>query len=636
VVLSSAFRRVLIERYGVSPWRIRVEPPGVDLEHFSPGDRSSARNALGLEGCPFVAVCVRRLVPRMGLDVLVDAWAHVLAELPSGARLMVAGEGPLHKELDEQVTRLGLEGSVCLLGRVDDDALVALYQAADVGIVPTRAFEGFGLVITEAAACGTPTIVTRVGGLPETVAHLDRSLVVPPGDAPALGRRIVAATRAGGLPARSTTRRFAESHSWVGVVERHRVICREITESRPDRDRIRVVYLDHVAQLSGGELALLHLVPHLSAVEPHVVLAEDGPLAEALGQAGVSVEVLPMNERARSLRKASATPGQFPAAALLSTVGYVWRLARRLRRLQPDLVHTNSLKAGVYGSLAARIAGVPVVWHVRDRIAPDYLPAPAPMLLRLMIRRLAAGVIANSQTTMQTLGPQSRAEVVHSVVPSLSAPVAPQPDRPLTVGMIGRLAPWKGQDLCLRAFAEAFPASGARCVFVGAALFGEGAFERALSTLARELGVAERVDFRGFRLDVGAELRHMDMLVHASLIPEPFGQVVLQGMSARVPVIAPNAGGPAELITHGVDGVLYPMGDQAALAAAMRALADDPDRRVRIASAAVERVVDYTPAAVAAQTQRLYHDVIATHRTPGSGGPRGPSAWIRLRSEADG
>lgn len=618
VVLSSAFRRLLVERYGVSPWRVRVEPPGVDLERFSPGDRDLARERLGLDASPFVAVCVRRLVPRMGLDVLIDAWAQALPELPAQARLLVAGDGPLRGELEERIVRSGLQDSVRLLGRVDDDALVDLYRAADVGIVPTRSFEGFGLVVIEAAACGTPTIVTRAGGLPEAVAGLDPSLAVPAGDVPALAVRIARAAHTGGLPSRPATRSFAEGYAWRGVVERNRAVHREALAPETAERRIRVVYLDHVAQLSGGEIALLRLVPHLTEVEPHVILAEDGPFADELVQAGVSTEVLPMAERARGLRKDSVTPRTVRPAIVLAAAGYILRLALRLRRLRPDLVHTNSLKAGVYGSIAARLAGVPVVWHVRDRLTSDYLPAAAVWMVRIMTRRLTAAVIANSQATMNTLDPRAQPVIISSVVPEVPIAPAREPREPgpLTVGMIGRFAPWKGQDLFLRAFADAFPDGDTRCVLVGAALFGEHDFEQWLHELAEELELGARVEFRGFRSDVWPELARMDVLVHASLIPEPFGQVVLEGMAARVPVVAADAGGPAELISHDVNGVLYPMGDRAALARSLRELAADPRRRRRLVDGGLSTVTAYHPDAVATRLQRLYRALLGDGMPP--------------------
>src|SRR6185437_7970799 len=281
----------------------------------------------------------------------------------------------------------------------------------------------------------------------------------------------------------------------------------------------RVVILDHVARLSGGEIALLRLLGHLEGVEPHVILGEDGPLAARLQQAGISVEVLPLDPAARDLRRNAARAGGVPFGTALQTLLYTLRLARRLRRISPDLVHTNSLKAGVYGALAARLAGVPVVWHLRDRIAEDYLPRPATLALRRLVPRLAAGVVANSQATLDTLGGglAGRAWVIPDSV-ELS-PLDPAGAPNVAFGMLGRIAPWKGQDLFLRAFAAAFPGGEERAVIVGAAMFGEEAYERSLPELARELGVAGRVEFRGFREDIWRELASLDVLVNASLIP---------------------------------------------------------------------------------------------------------------------
>ncbi len=210
VVLSSAFRRVLLERYRVSPWDVHVWPPGVALDVFTPGDRDGARARLGVEPEAFVAACVRRLVPRMGIDGLLDAWGELEAELPPGSTLLVVGDGPLAGELAERAARAPLAGRVRLLGRVSDAELTDVYRAADVAVVPTLAVEGFGLVVLEAAACGTPSIVSDVGGLAEAAAPLDASLVVAPADTPALAARLRAAA-AGSLPSRAATRQLCRA-----------------------------------------------------------------------------------------------------------------------------------------------------------------------------------------------------------------------------------------------------------------------------------------------------------------------------------------------------------------------------------------------------------------------------------------
>lgn len=611
VVLSSAFRRVLVERYRVAPWDVHVWNPGVALDRFKPGDRSLARERFDIPETAFVAICVRRLVPRMGLDILLDAWAQVGDELPPGSLLLIVGDGPLRGALEQRASEPPLAGRVRVLGRLSDEQLVEAYRAADVAVVPSVSLEGFGLVVPEAAACGTPSIVSAVGGLPEVVAPLDRSLIVAPGDVTALGHRIATAARRE-LPTRDATRGFAENFSWQALAERHRALYRRLLNGQPD-ERLRVVYLDHVARLSGGEIALMRLLTHFERVNPHVILGEDGPLADRLTQAGVSVEVLPIATSARDLRRDAVRPGAASPLATLHTLAYTAQLALRLHALRPDLVHTNSLKAGVYGSLAAKAAGVPVVWHVRDRIADDYIPAPAVRLIRLLIRRFADGVIANSPATLQTLPPDVRGEFSWVIPASVQAPphMRPSGSGPLVFGMLGRIAPWKGQDLFLRAFAAAFPDGPERAVIVGSPMFGEEDYELELHALPAQLGIAERVEFRGFREDVWPELASMDVLVHASIVPEPFGTVVLEGMAAGLAVIAPDEGGPATVIADGETGRLFKSRDAASLAAAMRALAADPAERRRLGDAARLAAEDYDPQLIAGRLEHVYESVLA-------------------------
>jgi glycosyltransferase involved in cell wall biosynthesis len=613
VVLSGAFRRLLVERYRVAPWDVHVWAPGVDLERFSPGDRARARERLGIPGDAFVALCARRMVPRMGVEVLLDAWQQLHDRLPGPATLLLVGDGPLIPELRTRVADGPLADSVRVLGRVPDGELPNAYRAADVAVVPTIAFEGYGLVVLEAAACGTPSVVSDIGGLPEVAGPLERSLVIPAGDIASLRERLAAAA-AGSLPSRERTRAYAERFRWQPLADRHRKLYRSLLEGRRDT-RLRVVYLDHVARLSGGEIALLRLLPHLEQVNAHVILGEQGPLAERLVQAGVSVEVMPLAAGARDLRKDRVGLAGTPPAALLSTALYTLRLAWRLRRLKPDLVHTNSLKSGVYGALAARAARAPVVWHLRDRISPDYLPRAGVGLIRSLVPRLAGAVIANSESTLATLG-RPRREQLREVIPDSVARAQrqqiPAARQQLTFGMLGRIAPWKGQELFLRAFAAAFGQGSERAVVVGAPMFGEEDYEREMHKLAEQLALAGRVEFRGFREDIWSELEQLDVLVHASVIPEPFGQVVLEGMAAGLPVIAPDEGGPADIISDGHTGLLFASRDQDALAAAMLRLRADPQERALLGATAREAVAAYHPEVIAARLQTLYARVLAS------------------------
>ena len=218
VVLSRAFRRVLVERYGVSPWDVHVVPPGVDPNTFAPGDRSEARAALGLPHDAFVGLSVRRLVPRMGLDVLLEAWVKVVHSSKQKAILCIVGVGPERSDLETLASELGIADVVRFAGRVDDNELVRHYQAANVSIVPSIALEGYGLVVPESLAAGTPVVASAVDGLSEALDGFAPDLLVSPGNSAALAERLQAAiTGAVPLPTAEACRRYAESFSWTEV-----------------------------------------------------------------------------------------------------------------------------------------------------------------------------------------------------------------------------------------------------------------------------------------------------------------------------------------------------------------------------------------------------------------------------------
>ena len=343
-----------------------------------------------------------------------------------------------------------------------------------------------------------------------------------------------------------------------------------------------------------------------------MILAEEGPLVARLESAGASVEVLPMDTAAQRLGRGGVRPGALPPAVVLATLAYTVRLAARLRELDPDLVHTNSLKAMFYGLAAGKLAGMRVVVHVRDRIAEDYLPTPAVRAVRLLCGRVADGVVANSAVTLATL-PASCREAV--VIPSpvdvarFSAGTERRSERPFTVAVVGRIAPWKGQDLFLRAFAEAFSDGDEVALVVGSALFGEDAFEAEVRALAEDLGIGQRVTFTGFRDDVADLLSEVDVLVHTSTIPEPFGQVVVQGMAAGLCVIASAEGGPATIVTDGVDGILCEPRDVQSYACAMRKVRSDPILRSDLGTKAKMTAQRFAPEVIAEEMLSLYERV---------------------------
>ena len=380
---------------------------------------------------------------------------------------------------------------------------------------------------------------------------------------------------------------------------------------------LRVLFIDHVARVSGAEIELVRLLEAAEDVEATVVLAEHGPLEARLLGVGASVEVLPLNESTRGMKRRDVRAGRGLAHAAVDVASYSRRLSRRLRELRPDVVSLVSLKAGIYGSLAARLAGIPAVWHLHDQISSDHVSSQAVLPLRLFIATVPAAVVAPARAPLAAIGRMRPG--MHTAVIPVPVPLPPRPVeiRPAfrRVGMVGRLAPWKGQHVFLRAFAEAFPNGETTASVVGAALFGEDAYADELRTLAEQLRIAERVEFRGFRDDVQAELERLDLLVHASTSTEPFGTAVAEGMAAGLPVVAARSGGPSEYIRHGEDGLLHTPGDVAELAAAMRLAAGDYRMRLRLAEAGRRRATKFSPEVVAAAWTRFYRELVAESRT---------------------
>jgi glycosyltransferase involved in cell wall biosynthesis len=379
--------------------------------------------------------------------------------------------------------------------------------------------------------------------------------------------------------------------------------------------RPRVVFLDHVARMSGGEIALLRLLGVLrDRVDAYVILGEEGPLADRLRELGIPVEVLLLDPGVRDVRRTVVTATQLSPRVLVRVLRDTWRLRARIRAIRPDLLHTNSLKAAFYGGLAGRLAHVPVIWHIRDRIADDYMPRSAVRLVRIASRILPSAVVCNSRTTLETLPARLHAHVLYNpIVPdAVERPAAfeRRGAAGMTIGVAGRLAPWKGQHVFLEAFARAFPDSTTRAHIIGSAMFGEDAYAEGLVAQAERLGIADRVDFRGFRDDIWSELAELDLLVHCSTSPEPFGQVVVEGMASGVPVIAAAAGGPTEVIQDEVSGVLVEANNPAALAHALRRLADDPVLRARLGSAGQEASREFTPERTAERLVQLYGQLL--------------------------
>ncbi|MBB6050469.1 glycosyltransferase family 4 protein [Armatimonas rosea] len=387
--------------------------------------------------------------------------------------------------------------------------------------------------------------------------------------------------------------------------------------------KVKVLYLDHTAKWSGGEIALYRTLSALdrSVVEPNVLLPMPGEFASRLQSVGVTTEIDPIDEKILEIRKDSLGKRSLRDVGVASSyIRYSLRIAKRAKAKKMDLIHCNSLKSDFYGAVAGKIARVPVVWHVRDYIDSSYLPSKVATLFQKFAQKIPNGVITNSKSTELGLFPKGAGRQLSRVVydglmeselqsacPTLFTEWR---DAKPKIGLLGRIVAWKGQHVFIDAARELKNRGiEAQYQIIGAPLFGEADYEAKIKKQAEPLG--SQMEFLGFRSDVPALLRQLDILAHCSISPEPFGQVVVEGMAEGLPVVASDGGGVVEIIEQGVHGIRTPMGDAVALADALQDLLLHPEKASMLGRSAHARVREkFTAAHSARGVESFYQELL--------------------------
>ena len=366
-------------------------------------------------------------------------------------------------------------------------------------------------------------------------------------------------------------------------------------------------------QRGGGELMLLHLMQQGqgAGVDWVVLFLEDGPMVAQVRELGVETRVI-VSGRLRELPRYAAT---------------VFQIARLARREKVDLIFGWMNQGQIYGSPAARLAGVPAVWYQLG------IPLVPGWNDRLATRLPAAGILACSQAgarAQEKIAPARPLRVVYpgvelerfdpAILPT-PAEARRQRGLPLSgplIGIVGRLQRWKGMHVLIAAMPEILAAHpNAHCVIVGGPHTPEPDYPAFLESQVRELGIETQVTLAGLQHDIPEWMQAMDVIVHAS-DHEPFGIVVIEAMALGKAVVAGNAAGPTEIITEGVDGVLTPYGDAPALACAVTRYLDEPGFAARLGAAARVRSEEFS-------TQRYAQSIIRETRALL---PNGPTAAL--------
>jgi glycosyltransferase involved in cell wall biosynthesis len=334
---------------------------------------------------------------------------------------------------------------------------------------------------------------------------------------------------------------------------------------------VKVLALGHTAELGGAEIGLVHLARHLAA-DLRLLLLEDGPLVGRLQATGRPVEV-------RDLHRALTLPEHRTARDLARHARALARLRRtvvdEVDRHGADVVLLNSLRVTRLVAACGLPRRVRCVTMLRDGLAPPHISRRDAVLDQVAVTLVSRAVVANSTWTRSQIMTPRPSFVVPPFVGAefFETPLAPhRDDGDLRVLMLGRMAHWKGQLLGLRALAACRTDRPLRVTVAGGAWFGEvGQLEKVRRFAAEHPEL--HVDVPGHVDEVVGLIDRHDVLLHTSLMPEPFGQVVVQGLARGRVVVAADRGGPAEVIESGRDGLLFRMGDQDDLARTLETVA---------------------------------------------------------------
>jgi glycosyltransferase involved in cell wall biosynthesis len=348
---------------------------------------------------------------------------------------------------------------------------------------------------------------------------------------------------------------------------------------------------------------------------------------------GVTVTVLPFPTRLARMGETGTNGSVFGRARVLASLcmaapetnAYAVRLRRVVSEFGPDVVHTNGLKMHLLGTRCAGAAAL--IWHLHDYVSSR--PTTSRLLNQSAGRcRLAiANSVSVARDAQSIFGNTLQIRVLYNGVDlDRFSPDGSQIDLDrlcrlpaaeagtIRVGLIGSFARWKGHSVFLTALSLLQPRGRIRGYVIGGSIYETDRSQYSLAVLrdlAQRLGIASMVGFTGYIDRPESALRALDIVVHASTEPEPFGLVIAEAMACGRPVIVSATGGAAEIVHVGVDALAHPAGDAAALASRILELAGNSRLRGRLGRAGrttAERRFDRTR--LAEELLRIYQHAV--------------------------
>ena len=392
------------------------------------------------------------------------------------------------------------------------------------------------------------------------------------------------------------------------------------TESR---HCVKVLIIDAAIAFGGTLVVARNLAKHLDRANVDVSLvsaSSDGFVSsDFAGPAGVRIiapfaDYVRLQNWKRAVRRRFA-PGivrrgleiAVIIGGIVANVPYMMRVALQCWRTDADVVHLNNY---VMEPLwVARMLRIPILYHLHG-----YLPNPLERSARRNLRHVEAFVSISKGVNDSAVRAGIEAQRIHNIPNFVEWPPAatppPLPDKPV-VGIFGRVIPWKGQKEFLQAAVTLLPRfPDLRLLIVGGVSDGEPEYMDECRGIAEASGYADRIEFTGMVTDVTSYYRRCSVVVHASIQPEPFGMVLIEGMAEGRPIVASSLGAAPEIIEEGVEGYIVHPEDRETMAARIATLVADPELAARMGRKGHAKVQAlYDPRVAARAFEQLYRQL---------------------------
>jgi glycosyltransferase involved in cell wall biosynthesis len=642
-----AISRDLIDEFshgGVSRHRIHPVPNGVDMQRFrrlSAPETRSQRAALGVPLDQPVALYVGVLDQRKNILWLAEQWvAH--DAFGTGALLLAVGpqgRSDMGGTLRARLLELAQQHPHLLKVHDFHVDVAPYYQCADLLILPSIK-EGLPNVVLEAMACGLPCVAARASGSRELIVDGQTGFTYEPDDVVGLGNAIRSSLGQGRASLSESALRIAQQrYSISTVADAYQTIYARLL-----RAGTRVLYVENGIGYGGAIICLRHLVRNLDRdkFEPMVITGLGDPKYQEIAAESAwkhipdkRVDVISMKRQLTAAHWPDALPGlrwvlnqvlsrlDDIANFLPSFLQTLWTAGR----FRPDLIHVNNEplcnRAAV---LAGKVLGVPVVAHVRGD------QKGSPMMHSFF--RLPDYFIAVSRWVSESVGrigvPVDKRTYIYDGIELENLDLKADgsafrrlhgiPDEAFVVGLVGLLIPWKGQSLFLDAALHLLPQMpDVVFAMVGGTPDECAYFEAELRQRAQQSEFRSQVVFTGHVSHMASVYNGLDIVLSASISPEPLGTVVIEAMTMARPLIAPNHGGAVEMVEHEETGLLFKAGDPHDLAATILRVYRDPELGRRLGQAArAHALTIFAVSEHVRQVQGVYEQLL--------GRPRGKSA----------